>query len=90
MTVKKATKILSWMLDNKTKTVKEFYEPEILKAKSDLGADLYRTLLQATETDIHNLQAVKEQLVPNCKHPKKMRDRTPDGQWYCMACNLDL
>jgi len=33
---------------------------------------------------------VKEQLVPNCKHPKKMRDRSPDDQWYCMACNLDL
>ena len=90
MTIKKAIKILSWILDNKTKTVKEFYEPEILNAKYELGADLYRTLLQSTETDIHNLQAVKEQLVPNCKHPKMMRDRAPDGQWYCMNCNLDL
>lgn len=90
MTVKKAINILSWMLDNKTKTVKEFYEPELLRAKYDLCADLYHTLLKVTETDIHNLEALKEQLVPNCRHPKKMRDKTPDGQWYCMNCNLDL
>lgn len=90
MTVKKAIEIIEWILNNKTKTVKEFYEPEILKAKYEIGANLYRTLLQVTETDIHNLQAVKEQLVPNCKHPKKMRDRAPNGQWYCMNCNLDL
>ena len=90
MTVKKAIKILSWILDSKIKTVKEFYEPEILKAKYELGADLYRTLLLATETDIHNLHAVKEQLVPNCTHPIKMRDRDPDGHWYCMSCNQDL
>ena len=90
MTTKKAIKILSWVLDNKTKTVKEFYEPELLRAKSELCADLYRTLLKTTETDIYNLQVVKEQLIPNCKHPKKMRDRAPDGKWYCMNCNLDL
>jgi len=90
MTVKKAINILSWVLDNKTKTVKEFYEPELLRAKYDLSADLYRTLLKVTETDIHNLEALKEQLVPNCRHPKKMRDKTPDGQWYYMNCNLDL
>ena len=90
MTVKQAIKILSWILDNKTKTVKEFYEPELLRARSDLCTDLYRTLLKATETDIYNLQVVKEQLVPNCKHPKKMRDRDPDNQWYCMECNMDL
>lgn len=27
---------------------------------------------------------------PNCKHPKKMRDKLPDGQWYCMNCNSDI
>ncbi len=27
---------------------------------------------------------------PKCKHPKKMRDRSPDGQWYCMNCNEDI
>jgi len=90
MTVKKAIRILAWIQDNKTKTVKEFYEPEILSSKSELGVGLYRTLLQATETDIHNLQAVKEQLVSDCKHPKKMRDKDPDGKWYCMNCNQGL
>ena len=27
---------------------------------------------------------------PKCKHPKKMRDKSPDGQWYCMNCNEDI
>lgn len=91
MTVKKATEILEWMLNNKTKTVKEFYEPEILNAKYDTSEKLYRTLKLIEETDIHNLQAIKEQLVSKCKHPKKMRDLDPETKKpYCMACNLDL
>ena len=90
MTTKKAIEILDWILNNKTKTKKEFYEPEILNAKYETSANLYRTLLQIAETDIHNLQAVKEQLVIKCKHPKKLRDVDPDGKLYCVGCNLDL
>jgi len=39
---------------------------------------------------ISNLEIVKRELIPNCKHPKKMRDKTTDGQVYCMNCNFDL
>jgi len=56
MTVKKAIEILDWILNNKTKTVEEFLKPEIIKPKSEIGVDLYRTLLHVTETDIHILQ----------------------------------
>ena len=91
MTVKKAIEILDWMLNNKTKTVEEFLKPEIIKAKSEIGTDLYRTILHVTETDIYNLNALKEQLVPDCKHPKEDRDLDPETKKpYCMACNLDL
>ena len=91
MTVKKAIEILDWILNNKTKTVEEFLKPEIINAKSDIGMDLYRTILHVTETDINNLNALKEQLVPDCKHPKEDRDLDPvTKKPYCMACNLDL
>ena len=39
---------------------------------------------------IENLELIRKELVPNCKHPKKMMDRTADGQWYCMNCNYDI
>lgn len=39
---------------------------------------------------VHVLTIIKKELVPNCKHPKKMRDRTSDRQVYCMNCNFDI
>ena len=33
---------------------------------------------------------IKKNLIPDCKHPKKMRDEAADGQVYCMNCNTDL
>lgn len=89
MTVKKAIEVLDWIINQKTKTNKEIYEPGILNAKYEIGATLYRTFLKMEETDIYNLEAVKEHLVPDCKHPKKMHD-TCNGQKYCMNCNMDL
>ena len=26
----------------------------------------------------------------DCRHPKKMRDKDPEGVWYCMNCNENL
>ena len=89
MTVKKAIEIVDWIINNKTKTIEEFYKPGIIDAKFDLSENLYRTLLKVAETDIYNLQVVKEQLVPDCKHPRKMHDIC-GGQKYCMNCNMDL
>lgn len=36
------------------------------------------------------LKILKKEIAPNCKHPKKLRDVDPDGNPYCMGCNLDL
>ena len=66
MTVKKAIEILDWILDNKTKTIEEFYKPNIIDSKYELSENLYHTLLKIAETDIYNLEVVKKQLVPNC------------------------
>ena len=35
------------------------------------------------------LQRILEEIQPNCKHPKKMRDKASEI-WYCMNCNQDL
>ena len=86
MTVNKAIKILDWWIDQKKHSM------EKLKMEWD-GSDDYevtKTLLNADRISISNLETLKNELVPDCKHPKKMNDRTPDGQLYCMNCNLDL
>ena len=89
MTVKKAIEILDWIVNNKAKTIEEFYKPNIISSKHDLSEKLYRTLLHIGETDIYNLEVVKKQLVPDCTHPQEMHDIC-GGQKYCMACNMDL
>ncbi len=89
MTVKKAITILDWLIANKTKTNKELFEPEILNGEFDLVTKLFQTLLRVSKTDICNLETVRKQLIPECKHPKKMHD-VCKGQKYCMACNMDL
>ena len=89
MTIQKAIQILDWILNNKTKTIEEFYKPNIIDSKYDLSENLYRTLLEIAKTDVYNLEVVKKQLVPDCKHPKRMQDIC-GGQKYCMNCNMDL
>lgn len=73
MTVKKAIVIVDWILNNKTKTIKEFYKPGIIDTKSNICQNLYRTLLMIAETDISNLEAVKKQLVPDQASQKNAR-----------------
>ena len=87
MSVKKAIKILNWWIDQKKHGI------EKLKEKWDYSDDDYgitTTLLDADRITISNLDMIRKELVPNCNHPKNMRDRSPDDQWYCMNCNLDL
>ncbi|MCV0410703.1 MAG: hypothetical protein K5783_07660 [Nitrosopumilus sp.] len=52
--------------------------------------DVAKAILTYDETVISNLQKIRAELVPKCKHPKKMIDTLPDGQKYCMNCNMDL
>jgi len=87
MTVNKAIKILDWWINQKKHGI------EKLKEEWDYSDDDYgvtKTLLNADRITISNLDMIRKEIVPNCNHPEKMRDKTPDGQWYCMNCNLDL
>ncbi len=87
MTVKKAIKILDWWIEQKKHGIEKLKE-EWDFSDNDYGVT--KTLLNADRIIISNLETIRNELVPDCKHPKKMNDRTPDGQLYCMNCNLDL
>lgn len=82
MTINKAIKILDWWITQREKVVQEFCSDckdfEVMTAIHD-----------SEKTIIANLKLVREQLIPNCKHPKKMQD-TCGGVKYCMDCNTDL
>ena len=87
MTVQNAIKILDWWITQKKESI------EKLKIDWDFVDDSHgigKILLDSDETIISNLETIKKELVPNCKHPKNMRDKTIDGQWYCMNCNFTL
>lgn len=89
MTVKKAIKILDWWLAHKKQGMEELKTKWYYQEHDD-ATDVAKTIFEMDKIIIYNLEKIRNELVPNCKHPKKMRDRAPDGQWYCMACNLDL
>ena len=88
MTVKKAIQILDWWINHKKQSIEQFKEQ--WDFSSDSVTSLATTWMHSEETSIDNLEKIKTELVPNCKHPKKMIDTLPNGQKYCMNCNLDL
>ena len=67
---------------------------KIVVAQTTLGSGVnvaYTCIIDlADRVTLSNLETVRNELVPDCNHPKKMNDRIPDGQLYCMNCNLDL
>lgn len=87
MTVKKAIKILDWWIDHK-KTAMEKFQEEWKNSDDAYGVE--KALMDSDKRILENLELIRKELVPNCKHPKKMRDKGPDGAWYCMNCNSDL
>lgn len=91
MTVKKALKLLDFLIEYEEKMQNTMSDP----TKSwNIGGDnivkLAKTLSSCHKDNVRVLNIIKKELVPNCKHPKKIRDKTANGQWYCMSCNLDL
>jgi len=88
MTVKKAIEILEWWIKQKNQSMKQLKEE--WDYSTDSVTELAKSLLKYDETIIHNLEKIRVELVPKCSHPKKMIDTLPDGQKYCMNCNLDL
>ncbi len=88
MTVKKAIQILDWWINHKKKSMEELLQK--WNYNSESPTDVEKLLVDTTNTDVSNLETIRAELVPNCKHPKKMIDTLPDGLKYCMSCNLDL
>lgn len=87
VTVQKAIKIIDWWIEHKKTAMAAFQEKW---KNSDDTYGVEKALMDSDKIIIDNLELIRKELVTNCKHPKKMRDRTSDGQWYCMNCNLDL
>jgi len=85
MTVKKAIKILDWWIKQKKIGIDKLKVDENFHDK-----ELEKTILHYDKTIISNLEVIRKELVPNCKHPKKMQDVDSNGNLYCMDCNLDL
>ncbi len=89
MTVEKAIKILDWWIAHKKKVM------ERLRRKWDYSIydeveGIAETIFAMDRITIANLKKIRNELVPNCKHPNKMRDKDPNGQLYCTVCNFDL
>ena len=90
MTVKKAIKILDYVIQRKSQIKEGFLDPKMSWNKgSDFVRSLSDQLAITTQNDIDLLNSIKSELVTNCKHPKNMKDKA-DGVWYCMNCNADL
>jgi hypothetical protein len=89
MTVKKAIEILDWWINHKKQSMEHFLKEWHLEIY-DKATGVAKLLFESDKVAISNLETILAELVPDCKHPKKMRDRLPDGQWYCMNCNMDL
>ncbi len=91
MSVKKAIKLLDIFLERNNKLADDLIDPtKPWNGSFDFITPLIETLADLTKDDTKVLELIKKQLQTNCKHPKKMRDKDPEGQWYCMDCNQDL
>ena len=89
MTIKKAIKILDWWISHKNQGMEELKTKWNYQEYDD-AMGVAKIIFDMDKTILYNLEKIRSELVPNCKHPQKMRDRSPDGQWYCMSCNLDI
>jgi len=82
MTVPKALKLLDWWIAQRENVIKELF----LDCKDSETMIIIR---DSEKTIISNLKLIRDELIPNCKHPTKMQD-TCAGIKYCMDCNMDL
>ena len=91
MTVKKAIKILDWLIEQENALAKGFVDiKHSWNQDFDCVRDLAKSLSDSKNNEIYALNLIKNELIPNCSHPKKMQDVDPKGNRYCMVCNMDL
>ena len=70
MTVQKAIKILDWWINQKQQAMETLQEKW---KNSDDSHGISQTLLDYDQVIVSNLETIKKELVPKCKHPKNMR-----------------
>ena len=91
MTVKKALKILDGYYEQKNNLKTGLKDPtKSWNIGHDLMTQVAEMISDHIDFDLTVLSEIKKQIQPNCKHPKKSQDIDPDGNRYCMDCNLDL
>lgn len=91
MTTKKAIKILDWLIEQQTNRAEGFVDSKhSWNQGSDCIGDLAKSLADSIQNEIQVLQILRKEIVPDCKHPKKMQDVDANGNRYCMNCNMDL
>lgn len=88
MTVAKAIKIIDWWINHKQQSMEKLLKQ--WNHNPDKPTEVEQLVIESTDTDVKNLKTIRAQLVPKCRHPKKMIDTLPTGQKYCMNCNMDL
>lgn len=88
MTVKIAIKMCDALVEHYTKHAAGMRE-RVKDWSPDGAQSLGITMAETVEDIAKCILAIKSELQPNCKHPKKMRDGKK-GERYCMGCNLDM
>jgi len=84
MVIKKAITMLDLWINQREEKIQELDTKFNFK-----DSELHTTLLENEKIIINNLKLIRKEIIPNCKHPKNMRD-TCKGVKYCMDCNMDL
>lgn len=84
MVIKKAIKLLDWWINHREEKIRELGTTINFN-----DSELQSTILENEKIVINNLKLIRKELIPNCRHPKNMRD-TCKGIEYCMDCNMDL
>lgn len=91
MVTKKAIFLVDLLLEVDIKLRDGMIDPsKMWNSDNDKIHSMVQTFAGLLDQNILILNTLRKELVGNCKHPKKMRDKTSKGQWYCMNCNLDL
>ena len=73
MTIKKAIKILDWLIKQETSRAEGFVDPKYSWNHGfDCMKELATSLSDSIKNEVKILQILKKELVPNCKHPKKI------------------
>ena len=91
MTLKKANMLLDFLILGENKLQNGLIDPEkSWNKENDSLHSIVKTLVDLSEMNIKIMNSIRKELQVKCKHPKKFRDKDPDGQFYCTNCNQDL